>query len=222
MSYILDALTKAAQQRDRHAPVVQRLLTPAPRPRPPWIRSPGRWLGATALTAALVTAALVWWLRPVPVAAPPDPIPVAVPAPAEPPPPVRLDSPTRTDVGTDKRAPLRGDAATDSGARRAKPRSQEPAPPSPRPSAPTAQGAPAPTITPPGASVGPATPPERARFRLEALIYSDLPAQRLVFINGRRYAEGDLIDGRIRVEEILEDGVELSGEGRRFTLRVAR
>jgi hypothetical protein len=69
---------------------------------------------------------------------------------------------------------------------------------------------------------GPATPAERAGLKLEALIYSDLPAQRMVFINGRRYAEGDVIDGRLRVEEIQEDGVELSDQGRRFTLRVAR
>jgi len=54
------------------------------------------------------------------------------------------------------------------------------------------------------------------------LIYSDLPAQRMVFINGRRYTEGDVIDGRLRIEEIQEDGVELSDQGRRFTLRVAR
>jgi general secretion pathway protein B len=54
------------------------------------------------------------------------------------------------------------------------------------------------------------------------LIYSDVPAQRMVFINGRRHVEGDVIDGRLRVEEIHEDGVELSDQGRRFTLRVAR
>ena len=81
---------------------------------------------------------------------------------------------------------------------------------------------PAPAATPPAAVAGPATPAERAGLKLEALIYSDLPAQRMVFINGRRYAEGDVIDGRLRVEEIQEDGVELSDQGRRFTLRVAR
>src|SRR5258705_2101641 len=67
-----------------------------------------------------------------------------------------------------------------------------------------------------------ATPAERAGLKLEALIYSDVPAQRMVFINGRRYAEGDMVDGRLRVEEIQEDGVALSDQGRRFTLRVTR
>jgi len=64
--------------------------------------------------------------------------------------------------------------------------------------------------------------PETASLRLEALIYADAPAERMVFINGRRYREGDSIDGRLRIEEIREEGVELSDQGRRFTLRVAR
>ena len=44
----------------------------------------------------------------------------------------------------------------------------------------------------------------------------------MVFVNGRRYVEGDVIDGRLRVEEILEEGVQLSDQGRRFILRVDR
>jgi type II secretory pathway component PulC len=75
-------------------------------------------------------------------------------------------------------------------------------------------------VAPPAAA--PPTPAEKAALKLEALIYSDVPAQRMVFINGRRYAEGEMVDGRLRVEEIQEDGVALSDQGRRFTLRVAR
>ncbi len=225
MSYILDALTKAAQQRDRHAPVVQRLLSPAPRPGSPWTRSSGRWIAALALNAALLTGLLVWWLRPVPVpvVAPTDPAATAAPATATPPRPGRLEALPRTDVQVEKAAPPMRDTSTDSAARAAKPRAQPPAPPaSPRPAAPTAQPVPAPTVAPPVASAGPPSSQERARLRLEALIYADVPAQRMVFINGRRYGEGDVIDGRLRVEEIQEDGVELSDQGRRFTLRVAR
>ncbi len=44
----------------------------------------------------------------------------------------------------------------------------------------------------------------------------------MIFVGGRKYVEGDTIDGRLRVEEIREDGVELSEQGRRFTVRVAR
>ena len=83
------------------------------------------------------------------------------------------------------------------------------------------QPTPAPA-TPPVAASRPAAPPEASGLRLEALIYADVPTERMVFINGRRYREGDSIDGRLRIEEIREDGVELSDQGRRFMLRVAR
>src|SRR2546430_11825696 len=53
------------------------------------------------------------------------------------------------------------------------------------------------------------------RSRLEALAYSDLPEKRMIFVNGHKYVEGDVIEGRLRVEEIQEDGVALSEEGRR-------
>jgi hypothetical protein len=44
----------------------------------------------------------------------------------------------------------------------------------------------------------------------------------MIFVNGRKYVEGDTIEGRLRVEEIQEDGVALSEQGRRTTLRIAR
>ncbi len=49
-------------------------------------------------------------------------------------------------------------------------------------------------------------------------IYTDDPAKRAVFINGRRYAQGaTLIEGPV-VEEITRDGAVLSHRGRRFLL----
>src|SRR3989442_1236301 len=87
MSYILDALTKAAQQRDRQAPVVQRLLSPAPRPRSAWSLTPGRLLAAFAVTARPRAGVLFGGLPPARVPAPPDPF--AAPAsPGESPRPV--------------------------------------------------------------------------------------------------------------------------------------
>lgn len=85
-------------------------------------------------------------------------------------------------------------------------------------------------MTPPqppavGRPVTPAQPPAApgsAGLTLEALIYSDLPAERMIFVKGRKYVEGDMIEDRVRVEEIHEDGVALSAEGRRFTLRIVR
>lgn len=76
-------------------------------------------------------------------------------------------------------------------------------------------------MAPPVVPDRPLAPPKPAGLRLEALIYADRPAERMVFINGRKYVEGDSIEGRLQVQEIQEEGVVLSEQGRRFTLRVA-
>ncbi len=49
-------------------------------------------------------------------------------------------------------------------------------------------------------------------------VYAPDPAQRILFINNRQYRQGDLIDGEVRVEEIVPDGVILSYHGERFKL----
>jgi len=258
MSYILDALTKAAQQRDRQTPVVQRLLSPAPRPRAPWSPASGRLLAALAVNAVLLAGVLVWWMWPTPVTTPPaatvQPAPVAAPAPiVESPRPQKLEPlpgvETRAEkppTATSERSVSTSETPTPAGppsaslapapsSRAAAPapasssrasvptpsaRSAAPAPPAapstpPRSGTPSVQPSPAPAAPPVAATL-----PEAGSLKLEALIYADVPAERMVFINGRRYREGDSIDGRLRVEEIREDGVELSDQGRRFSLRV--
>ena len=225
MSYILDALTKAAQQRDRQVPIVQRLLSPAPTPRSLWTHPSGRLLAALALNAGLLAVLLVWWLRPVPISAPPESAPaISAPAPspsaAEPARSIRVEPPPTPEVQAAKPASRAREATVDAPAVIRGPKAPAAAPPVLRPSAATRE--PAPAAPPPVTAPRGGAPAERSGLRLEALIYSDLPAQRMVFINGRRYAEGDVIDGRLRVEEIQEDGVELSDQGQRFTLRLAR
>jgi len=264
VSYILDALTKAAQQRDRQVPVVQRLLSPAPRARSLWSQVSGRILLALAVNAVLLAALLVWWLLPVSTQAPTEPIAAMAPAPApaSPPRPLVKLEPLPAPVTTvekptapapDTRADLAAAPPRPSAAPPPAPAapsastSAVPAAPSTPPAAPAGasalpqpapskasvpRAAPAPRIGTPGiqptpAQAGPAMarsapPPESASLRVEALIYADTPAERMVFINGRRYREGDSIDGRLRVEEIREEGVELSDQGRRFMLRVSR
>lgn len=49
-------------------------------------------------------------------------------------------------------------------------------------------------------------------------IYSEIPAKRAVFINGRRYAQGDHIAEGPVVEQITREGAMLSYRGRRFLL----
>ena len=107
------------------------------------------------------------------------------------------------------------------------------------PALPVPRGAPAPPaerLMPPVMPGAAATPVERApsprppiaaapsqdmiaKLRLQLLVYSDVPAERLVFINNRKYLEGQSIDGGVTVERITPDGAVLSYQGERFTLR---
>jgi hypothetical protein len=208
MSYILDALTKAAKQRGRQAPVLQRLLGPTSVTTSAGGRWSGRLIAAVLLNAILLTLLLVMWLRPVPVAAPPKSL--AAPAPEAPP---EKTEPREREAIPEAR-PTQRSAVT--------PTRRPAASPAPRRPPPTAQGTQAPTLAPPVTPVRPPAPSEPPGLKVEALIYAETPAQRTVFISGRKYVEGDSIDGRLRVEEIQEEGVVLSEEGRRFTLRVAR
>jgi hypothetical protein len=232
MSYILDALTKAAQQRERQVPVVQRLLSAAPARGASWAREPGRLAPVLAVSAGLLAVALVLWLRsaPAPAPAPLEPATPSLSASAPRAPsveiarPVKVEPSPRPEIPTAKPAPAEREASAVMPTVTPKP--QAPAPPAPATRPPVAVVQPAPSgvavapVAPP--VTAPPTPAEKAALKLEALIYSDVPAQRMVFINGRRYSEGEMVDGRLRVEEIQEDGVALSDQGRRFTLRVAR
>jgi hypothetical protein len=58
-----------------------------------------------------------------------------------------------------------------------------------------------------------------SQLRLEALVYADKPEDRKVFINSRRYVEGDKLDNGIVVERIVEEGAVLAYAGHRFVLR---
>jgi hypothetical protein len=210
VSYILDALTKAAKQRDRQAPVLQRLLSPAPAPSSVGSRWSGRLLAAMLLNAILLTMLLVMWLWPGPVVAPPESLVGPLP-----------------EVPTQKTTPREREATTapkpsQSQSSTISPTQPTTSPPGPRRPAAAAGRAQEPTVTPPVAAGRSPAPSQPAGLKLEALIYADVPASRMIFINGRKYVEGDSIDDRLRVEEIQEDGVVLNEQGRRFTLRAAR
>lgn len=264
MSYILDALKKAAEQRGASGTVLLRPSMPLPRGgrlRLPWIV-----VGVLLLLNLAGVVYLMWPTPRVETARPPvPPAKVALIQPIEAPPP-----PAATQVipaeppappAPRAHAPMKSPAA--SSAPTVKPPAAPPPPAAPVVKAPAAVAAPvtaappkpaaekpapaeAPTtveksvgnkaivrITPeprPAVRPAPAAPaavapaaPAKAdgqRFKLEVLSYSDVPAQRLVFINGRRYREGDTIEGgATKVEQIREDSVLLNEEGQRFTLR---
>ena len=218
MSYILDALTKAATQRDRQAPPLQRLLAPASTPTVAWARSPGRLVALLVLNAGLLAMLLATWLRPVPVVAPPESLGRAASPTSPPEQSLAPEPPLTAEARGGKTAQRERNAVVT-----ARPRGIGAEPPRGKPDrAPTLTPPPPPAMTPPVTPAQPPTAPELAGLRLEALIYSDVPAERMIFIKGRKYVEGDMIEDRVRIEEIQEDGVALSEQGRRSTLRIAR
>jgi general secretion pathway protein B len=55
-------------------------------------------------------------------------------------------------------------------------------------------------------------------MRLELHVYSTKPQERFVFINGRKYKEGDSTQEGATVDEVTPDGVILNAHGNRFLL----
>jgi general secretion pathway protein B len=75
----------------------------------------------------------------------------------------------------------------------------------------------------PGAGPGraaPAAPSDAlARLTLDVLVYSDQPAERFVFINGRKYVEGQAVTGDAVIEQITPDGAVMRHADQRIVLR---
>jgi general secretion pathway protein B len=55
-------------------------------------------------------------------------------------------------------------------------------------------------------------------LHLDIHVWSDVPAERFVFLNMRKYGEGAELPDGARIEEITRDGVVLSQSGQRFVL----
>jgi hypothetical protein len=75
-----------------------------------------------------------------------------------------------------------------------------------------------------GARPSPAAPPadaaaEAPKLTLQALVYAEAAAERMVFINGQKYREGDVVQPDVVLERITEEGVVLRYKGQRLVLR---
>ena len=57
------------------------------------------------------------------------------------------------------------------------------------------------------------------RMTLDVFVYTDVEADRMAVINGRRYIKGQLVDGLYLVEGINPEGVVMSYKGERAVLR---
>jgi general secretion pathway protein B len=98
------------------------------------------------------------------------------------------------------------------------------APPVAAPVAPAAPTAPAVPLAPgaapaPGSPATPAPPQGTAQLTLDVLVYADDEARRFVFINGRKYVEGETVEGGALLERITRDGAVLRDQGRVVVLR---
>ncbi len=151
-----------------------------------------------------------------PAAADPT-LPAANTAPAQP-----KSAPADTSAPTPPAAPVGRPAATASPA----PAAAVPAPPQ-RPVAPAEPAPSAPVSRPPEratspAAAAPGVPPGIqevvGKMRLQMVVYSEVPAQRLIFIDNQKYVEGSSIDGKLVVETITPEGAVLNYEGQRFQL----
>jgi general secretion pathway protein B len=78
----------------------------------------------------------------------------------------------------------------------------------------------------PGAPPPPAPPADPATLRaalakmtLDVFVYTDVEADRLVVINGRRYTKGQHVEGLYLIDNITPEGVALSYRGEQAVLR---
>jgi general secretion pathway protein B len=265
MSYILDALKRAEQQRGGAARAGVRV--PRNLPLEAAARGPWPWIAATAAGVAAIVGIVTLWpataplpttttTAPLPSSAPPPGDaatsgnrPAAAPAPSRPsgaspsrvvapppergvqpatraaesrpvaPPATRAPSPAPTERGTTARVPRPRpvDHDTDEVAPSPAPPELERAETRPAPQRrPAPEGRPAPEPVP---AAGGEAKALAAKISLQVLSWAPEPRDRFVFLNGRRYAEGQLIDDKLRVERIMEDGVVLSYRGEQVTLK---
>jgi len=54
-----------------------------------------------------------------------------------------------------------------------------------------------------------------SKFKLEVLVWAADPRDRMVFLSGRKFVEGQSLDGKVIVERINEDGIVLGYQGQR-------
>jgi len=204
VSFILDALRKSEHERQRSAlpGLAQIPLATAPAQLPRWAL-----LVIGTLAAAVLVLAGAWWQSTR------APAPVATLAPAATiersvalPPPASLPAATSTSappLAAATPAPLTRPLAAAVGAPAPAPASRSAA--DDEPALPSAAAL---------AAQGMALPP----LRLELHAFSEQPSDRFVFINGRKYVEGERLPEGPELVSITPSGAVLSQYGRRFLL----
>jgi len=243
MSYILDALKKAERERERsRVPSLTTVHAEQPRPR----RLRLSWLLCGTVLAALAMAG--GWLAgrgpgggapPAPAHTGPKTPPSTTPAPERPLPPGVPSSPPRASAapppdpvrpGASPAAPVPPKPPAASRrlieSRTAAGGAGTPSPPALLPAAQAAPASPGPAAAlplpaappPPAAPAQPSAQEALSGLAVTVLVHSAEKADRLVYINGRRYGEGDSVEGFV-IEAIQADGIVLLYQGERHFLR---
>ena len=230
MSLILDALRKSEHQRQRQVGPGLAVV-----PESPMSQRPATWLlvlgGLLALNMLVLLALLLTGRDPEPEAvAPPAAEPVAQPAVSTPPP---TAAPAETRPEPRRTAPVALPARPPRS--EVRPLTTEVAAPPPTAAqAPAASAGAVPrAAAPPGVSAEQATADARLpRFtdlvlrgelnvphmHLDIHVFSTVAADRFVFINMRKYSEGQATQEGPRIERIARDGVVMDHQGLRFFL----
>ena len=228
-------------------PRVKYVTTPrAPVPRPAvWARRPLRlWLvsGALALGAITLGAVLLGsrsgnvgapspeWPAATETAGTVEPSGQTAPAVADPPRSEQPSALARVDAAPDPAQPSNQPVVT------ARP---APAQPATRPTPPVASYAPAPpapsdesprqrrrraraelqgNASPPPAS-SEALPPQELPLKIDMLVWAPEPRERMVYVNGHRYVEGETLANGAILQRIEQDGIILIQAGQRLRLR---
>jgi len=87
----------------------------------------------------------------------------------------------------------------------------------PSPPAPVAAAVPPPPQ--PASEAGPELRDALEKFKLEVLVWAADPRDRMVFLSGRKFVEGQSLDGKVAVERIDEDSIVLAYQGQRVRVK---
>lgn len=230
MSFILDALRKSENERQRGAvPGIAQVPLAARRAALPiWAVSVIVLLGV-----AVLVLATAWWRGTrvaTPTSAAATSVPLVLPPPtvAHPSPPTAPASAMPRNAAASPPPPrpiVAADAGSDDQVAQASPTSRVAAPapsnvvsssPATSPASATDDSAAAASL--PSAIALAAEGVVLPTLRLELHAYSSVPAERYVFINGSKYTEGQRLAEGPQVVSIVPKGVVLSAQGRRFLL----
>ena len=77
------------------------------------------------------------------------------------------------------------------------------------------------TTSPPVSNFEPEPEPseqEPVEIKVDLLVWAVNPRERLVYLNGTKYVEGQMLDNGVLIEQIAQDSVVLVQEGRRIRL----